>query len=276
MRPGIEAIQHRLVVVMRLAQIAVAEAAGHDVVFEHLHLEAGFGEQRGGGEAADAGADHRDVAVEARTRGERRRRPMVVLARGPQALDRLADGEARTEDRHQRARDDDGRRDPGRHAGPAAQAEHEEEHAPEPRHQHVDQMELRCRCALGISGAGIVRGPGTTDQKRDEADHPEPGKGEPQPVRGRRIRREVVGDRQHHEQRQASELKHRELGPGGAPEIGRERQPQRRPHRPAWLVPGQQDPENDKGQQRQLDREEYLHTSLLRAPTAPFIFPSSR
>ena len=46
MRPGIEAVEHRLVVVMGLAQIAMAEAAGHDVMIEHLHLQSSVGEQR--------------------------------------------------------------------------------------------------------------------------------------------------------------------------------------------------------------------------------------
>ncbi len=83
MRAGVEAIDAGAAVVARLAQERVAIAAGDDMRLEHRDLEAGIGEQRRRGEAADPGADDGDVdGVFAARAIEARRRPAIIFGRG--------------------------------------------------------------------------------------------------------------------------------------------------------------------------------------------------
>ena len=94
-------------------------------------LQPGIGEERGGREPADAGADHGDVEILATLRAaEGRRRPFVGLQGNDASRQRDAHEELRPEDGGQGAEGDDAGRDEGARFQHVREREEQEERAP--------------------------------------------------------------------------------------------------------------------------------------------------
>lgn len=166
--------EHQFVVAGRIAfpsnaQPVMREAAGHDMLLADDNLQPGISQQRGGGQAADAGADDGHVASlvvlrrSKRRAGKIRRRPVVAL---------VAFGHRRQGAPHQYLWQQDRRHAARRHRQPVRQRRHAdkigqrhpaEQHGPHRRDRHVDGLEQRRGRRALIFTSGKFGGPGPPD-----------------------------------------------------------------------------------------------------------------
>ena len=258
MRTGVEAVEHRLALIAGLAQIGMAVSAGQHVVIEHRDPKARIGEQGRSGETADACADNGDVAIIVLV-VEGRRWPMIGLACGDHLFQREVDQKLRSEDRDQRAADDDDGGNPAGRGEETHQRQHEEQSAPERRKRGVDGEELRGVRIVGIGGARIVGGPGTTEAEADQGDRAEAGEGEPQRVGGDRFGCDQVASAERREKCERAQFQNEIFAARQAPGFQRRHQREGGGESPSGHAARQQREQNGIGDERELDCQKGLH-----------------
>ena len=218
MRSCIEAIGERHAVMVQLSLKGLTEAARLKMLFGDHHLQPGIREQRCGGEAADAGSDHRHVEISITLRAaQRRSRPMIGFKRAHLPRQRHLHQEFRPQDRRHGSDNHDAGGDDAACVQGVSERQQQKEHSPERAEDHVDQHEHRALVGSRIRGAGKLGRPGPSRQHRRDRKHGEPDERQRHRVGDDDFAGEEHADRQRAEDHKRRDLQHLDIARIKAP-----------------------------------------------------------